>query len=58
MKQVEELLSAYVEQCERAKASGQPMPKPMNLICLTDGEADDPDTLAYVSLRSLHLACC
>lgn len=25
------------------------MPKPLNLLVLTDGEADDPDTLAYVS---------
>lgn len=24
------------------------MPKPLNLLILTDGEADDPDTLAYV----------
>lgn len=26
------------------------MPKPLNLLVLTDGEADDPDTLAYVSI--------
>lgn len=44
---VEELLSPYIEQCERAKSTGQPMPKPLNLLVLTDGEADDPDTLAY-----------
>ncbi|KAK9895769.1 hypothetical protein P389DRAFT_170496 [Cystobasidium minutum MCA 4210] len=44
---VEELLSPYIDLCERSKASGQPLPKPLNLLVLTDGEADDPDTLAY-----------
>lgn len=27
------------------------MPKPLNLLVLTDGEADDPPTLAYVGLH-------
>lgn len=43
----EELLEPYVTACERAKASGQPIPKPMNLLVLTDGACDDPPTLAY-----------
>jgi len=47
--QVEELLSGYIDACERAKSHGQQLPKPLNLLVLTDGEADDPPTLAYVS---------
>lgn len=45
---VEQLLSPYIEACERAKKQNQAMPKPLNMIVLTDGEADDGPTLAYV----------
>jgi hypothetical protein len=46
---VEELIGDYIEQCERAKKnSAKDMPKPLNMLVLTDGEADDPDTLADV----------
>lgn len=45
--QVEELLSPYIDACERAKRGGSSLPKPLNLLILTDGAADDPDTLAY-----------
>ncbi|PLW06977.1 hypothetical protein PCANC_26478 [Puccinia coronata f. sp. avenae] len=44
---VEELLSNYVERLEVGKAGKLPSLKPLNLIVITDGEADDPDTLAY-----------
>jgi len=44
---VEELLSIYLDRLEVGKASNLPPIKPLNLIVITDGEADDPDTLAY-----------
>lgn len=44
---VEELLSPYIDACEQAKRGGGTLPKPLNLLILTDGAADDPDTLAY-----------
>jgi hypothetical protein len=46
---VEELLSPYVDQCENAKKRGTPLPKPLNMLVITDGQPDDPDTLAYGS---------
>lgn len=45
---VEQLLSPYIEACEKAKKQGQALPKPLNMLVLTDGEADDGPTLAYV----------
>ncbi|WAR63300.1 hypothetical protein PtB15_18B383 [Puccinia triticina] len=44
---IEELLGIYLERLEVGKASGLPAIKPLNLLVITDGEADDPDTLAY-----------
>ncbi|MBW0466667.1 hypothetical protein O181_006382 [Austropuccinia psidii MF-1] len=44
---VQELLSRYIEKLEINKANNLPPLKPLNLIIITDGEADDPDTLAY-----------
>ena len=40
--------SADVESIENAKKAGQPLPKPLSLICITDGSPDDPDTLSYI----------
>ncbi|KAG0150732.1 hypothetical protein CROQUDRAFT_57765 [Cronartium quercuum f. sp. fusiforme G11] len=44
---VEELLGLYIDRLEATRAQNLPTLKPLNLIILTDGEADDPDTLAY-----------
>ncbi|KNZ54455.1 hypothetical protein VP01_2941g2, partial [Puccinia sorghi] len=44
---VEELLSIYLDRLDVGKASNLAPIKPLNLIVITDGEADDPDTLAY-----------
>lgn len=42
-----ELLEPYVTACESAKKAGQPLPKPVNFIVITDGASDDPASLAY-----------
>ncbi|POV95648.1 hypothetical protein PSTT_16128 [Puccinia striiformis] len=44
---VEELLGIYLDRLEAGRANNLPALKPLNLIVITDGEADDPDTLAY-----------
>lgn len=44
---VEELLGLYMDRLEATKAQNMPPLKPVNLIVITDGAADDPDTLAY-----------
>lgn len=44
---VEELLGVYLDRLEYSKINHLPPLKPLNLIVITDGEADDPDTLAY-----------
>ncbi|KAA1073698.1 hypothetical protein PGT21_022947 [Puccinia graminis f. sp. tritici] len=44
---VEELLGIYLDRLEVGKATQMAPIKPLNLIVITDGEADDPDTLAY-----------
>lgn len=36
-----------MDRLEMTKAQRLPLLKPLNLIVITDGEADDPDTLAY-----------
>ena len=40
---LDDILRPYVDACEDAKNSRTAVPKPMVLICITDGEADDPD---------------
>jgi hypothetical protein len=42
---VEDLLSPYVDACEHAKSRGTQLPKPLNLLVITDGQPDDPDSL-------------
>lgn len=49
---VEELLGDYIERCERAKQHGQAMPKPLNVLVLTDGEADDPGAALVADCRA------
>ncbi|GAA99729.1 uncharacterized protein L969DRAFT_52400 [Mixia osmundae IAM 14324] len=44
---IEDIGGSYVEACEKAKANKTTLPKPMNVLIITDGAADDPDTLAY-----------
>lgn len=36
-----------MDRLEATKAQNMPPLKPVNLIVITDGAADDPDTLAY-----------
>lgn len=45
---VEQLLNIYLDRLEHGKANNLPPVKPLNLIIITDGQADDPDALAYV----------
>ncbi|KAH8924515.1 hypothetical protein BT69DRAFT_1241024 [Atractiella rhizophila] len=44
---VEEILGPYVDAVEYAKKTGGHPVKNLNLIIITDGAADDPDTLNY-----------
>ncbi|KAA1076881.1 hypothetical protein PGT21_022884 [Puccinia graminis f. sp. tritici] len=44
---VEELLGVYLKRLEEARATNRAPIKPLNLIVITDGEGDDPDTLAH-----------
>lgn len=44
---LEALTSLYLDQLEYAKSQGLPPMKPMNLIVITDGATDDPETLIY-----------
>ncbi|KAG0150749.1 hypothetical protein CROQUDRAFT_652000, partial [Cronartium quercuum f. sp. fusiforme G11] len=45
---VEHLVGQYLGSLEHGRAHGFGLPKPLNLIVLTDGVADDPDSLAIV----------
>ena len=40
--------STDVESIENAKKAGQALPKPLNVLIVTDGSPDDPDTLSYI----------
>lgn len=58
---LDDILRPYVDTCEDAKASrtsGGPrieMPKPMILVIVTDGRADDPDLIKDVGRGSVSL---
>ncbi|KAA1073704.1 hypothetical protein PGT21_023052 [Puccinia graminis f. sp. tritici] len=44
---IEELLGVYLNRLEEARATNRAPIKPLNLIVITNGEGDDPDTLAH-----------
>ncbi|KAI0116429.1 hypothetical protein GGR51DRAFT_501301 [Nemania sp. FL0031] len=44
-KRLGEIMKTYVNCYHQRERSGQPLPKPLNIIVITDGEATDKDTL-------------
>ncbi|KAH8928321.1 hypothetical protein BT69DRAFT_1293455 [Atractiella rhizophila] len=45
---LDDLLRPYVDALEDAKRDGKPRPKPLLLLVITDGRADDPDLVKEV----------
>ncbi|CAD6569669.1 MAG: hypothetical protein CYPHOPRED_003510 [Cyphobasidiales sp. Tagirdzhanova-0007] len=48
---MDDILRPYVDKVEDAKVARLSMPKPMVVICITDGRADDPETLKDIIIE-------